>query len=296
MEPVIDQAFAAALYSDGDDGLDTGASLLAADPASDAELLRRGEEFVRRAWGRGWLPADLVRIVRRELDEHAAGLAAGLIGSEVRRYETLPPRWQGQLDELPAAPPHGAAGPFLVLLRSPGALPAAAPAARDRTRRAPARRLARHPASAARARRAAHADPDPGAAGQGRGDRISRRGRGAHHQGAGADGPAQHRRGPAGGPYAQRQRAGRLPDRGGRPVRDGQGDPARRRRLGEPLPGRVERRPRLLDRDRIRAGPGGRGAAPHLSAGAGHGGDDPGRSGPAGRLAGSGPRPSGSPS
>lgn len=107
MESVIDRAFAAALYSDGDRGLDTGASLLAADPASDPELLRRGEEFVRRAWDRGWLPADLVRVVRRELDEHAAGLAAGLIGSEVRRYEALPPRWQGQLDELPARPPTG---------------------------------------------------------------------------------------------------------------------------------------------------------------------------------------------
>ncbi|MEU8701758.1 DUF2786 domain-containing protein [Streptomyces sp. NPDC048680] len=105
MEPVIDQAFAAALYSDGDAGLDTGASLLAADPAADAELLRRGEEFVRRAWERGWLPADVVRVVRRELDEHRAGLAAGLITSEVRRYERLPPRWQPQLDELPSAPP-----------------------------------------------------------------------------------------------------------------------------------------------------------------------------------------------
>lgn len=107
MESVIDQAFAAALYSDDDRGLDTGASLLAADPASDAELPRRGEEFVRRAWDRGWLPADLVRVVRRELDEHAAGLAAGLIRSEVRRYEALPPRWPGQLDELPATPPAG---------------------------------------------------------------------------------------------------------------------------------------------------------------------------------------------
>ncbi|MBO0915032.1 aromatic acid decarboxylase, partial [Streptomyces laculatispora] len=107
MEPVIDQAFAAALYSDGDAGLDTGASLLAADPATDAELLRRGEEFVRRAWERGWLPADVVRVVRRELDERGAGLAAGLITSEVRRYERLPPRWQSQLDELPPGVPPG---------------------------------------------------------------------------------------------------------------------------------------------------------------------------------------------
>ncbi|MEU9534952.1 DUF2786 domain-containing protein [Streptomyces sp. NPDC048213] len=107
MESVIDQAFAAALYTEGDAGLDTGASLLAAAPEADAELARRGEEFVRRAWERGWLPADVVRLVRRDLDEHAAGLAAGLITSEVRRYDELPPRWRPQLDELPPPPPPG---------------------------------------------------------------------------------------------------------------------------------------------------------------------------------------------
>ncbi|WP_406467241.1 DUF2786 domain-containing protein [Streptomyces sp. NBC_01594] len=105
MEPVIDQAFAAALYSDGDAGLDTGASLLAADPTADAELFRRGEEFVRRAWERGWQPADVVRIVRRELDETRTGLAADLIVTETGRYEQLPSRWRSQLAELPAPPP-----------------------------------------------------------------------------------------------------------------------------------------------------------------------------------------------
>ncbi|MEU9850031.1 DUF2786 domain-containing protein [Streptomyces sp. NPDC047985] len=104
MESVIDQAFAAALYSDGDAGLDTGASLLAAAPASDTELVRRGEEFVRRAWERGWQPADVLRVVRRELDETAAGLVAGLIVSQTGRYEGLPPRWREQVDRLPAAP------------------------------------------------------------------------------------------------------------------------------------------------------------------------------------------------
>ncbi|MFF3629977.1 DUF2786 domain-containing protein [Streptomyces sp. NPDC002164] len=104
MESVIDQAFAAALYSDGDAGLDTGASLLAAAPAADAELVRRGEEFVRRAWERGWQPADLIRFVRRELDETAVGLVAALIVSETGRYEGLPPRWRGQIDRLSDAP------------------------------------------------------------------------------------------------------------------------------------------------------------------------------------------------
>ncbi|MEU4265074.1 DUF2786 domain-containing protein [Streptomyces sp. NPDC025273] len=105
MESVIDQACAAALYADGDAGLDAGASLLAADPSADEELHRRGEEFVRRAWARGWQPADLVRIVRRELDGTGAALASALITAETARYGRLPPRWAAQLAALPAPEP-----------------------------------------------------------------------------------------------------------------------------------------------------------------------------------------------
>lgn len=105
MESVTDRAFAAALYSEGDAGLDTGASLLAADPAADAELGRRGEEFLRRAWRRGWQPADVARLVRRDLADHHGRLLAALITTEARAYKALPPRWQAQLDALTAAPP-----------------------------------------------------------------------------------------------------------------------------------------------------------------------------------------------
>ncbi|MFS0695615.1 DUF2786 domain-containing protein [Streptomyces nitrosporeus] len=107
MEPVIDQACAAALYSADDAGLDTGASLLAADPASDGAAHRRGEEFLRRAWERGWQPADVVRVVRRELGEDRAALAAALITAETARYPALPPRWADQLAGLPAPAPRG---------------------------------------------------------------------------------------------------------------------------------------------------------------------------------------------
>ncbi|MEV6397241.1 DUF2786 domain-containing protein [Streptomyces sp. NPDC051907] len=99
----VEKALAVALYADGDDGLDTGASLLAADPAADAELRRRGEEFVRRAWERGWQPADVVRLVRRDLDEPHERLAAELIAGESGRYEHLAPRWRAQLAELESA-------------------------------------------------------------------------------------------------------------------------------------------------------------------------------------------------
>ncbi|MFE4371337.1 DUF2786 domain-containing protein [Streptomyces sp. NPDC056835] len=95
----------------GADGIDTGASLLAADPAADAELRRRGERFVRLAWERGWQPADVVRLVRRDLDGPHLRLFAELTAAEARRYERLPPRWAAQLadlDEARAARPYRA--------------------------------------------------------------------------------------------------------------------------------------------------------------------------------------------
>ncbi|WP_156727399.1 DUF2786 domain-containing protein [Streptomyces apocyni] len=104
----VERAFAAALYADGDDGLDLGASLLAAAPAPETgrELLRRGAEFVRRAWERGWQPADVVRLLRRELpDARHARIAGDLIAAEARRYTRLEPRWAGQLRDLDAAEP-----------------------------------------------------------------------------------------------------------------------------------------------------------------------------------------------
>ncbi|MER7739346.1 DUF2786 domain-containing protein [Streptomyces sp. NPDC096538] len=98
----VDRAFRSALYDTGDDALDAAASLLAADPAADAELARRGEEFVASAWQRGWQPADVVRVVRRELDETHVRLAASLIRAQAPRDgRPRGPRWKAQLDELP---------------------------------------------------------------------------------------------------------------------------------------------------------------------------------------------------
>jgi hypothetical protein len=91
-------------------GIDTGASLLAANPAIDAELRRRGEGLVRLAWERGWQPADVVRLVRRDLDEPHQRLVAELIVAESRAYQWTAPRWTEQLAELagPAAEPYRA--------------------------------------------------------------------------------------------------------------------------------------------------------------------------------------------
>lgn len=107
----MDRAFEAALYADTDAALDTGASLLAADPAADAELARRGREFVAGAWRRGWQPADVVRFVRRELEDEHLRLLARLVveeheqeheqGPEAGKRQSPPgPRWAAQLDEV----------------------------------------------------------------------------------------------------------------------------------------------------------------------------------------------------
>ncbi|WP_177240048.1 DUF2786 domain-containing protein [Streptomyces monashensis] len=100
----VERAFRAALYDDTDTGLDTGASLLAADSSADAELARRGEEFVATAWQRGWQPADVVRLVRRELAEAHVSLAAALIRVQAGRDRARGRRWNAQLAELPEAP------------------------------------------------------------------------------------------------------------------------------------------------------------------------------------------------
>ncbi|MFD5555485.1 DUF2786 domain-containing protein [Streptomyces sp. NPDC127068] len=105
---VVGRAFAAALYVDGDAGLDAGASLLAAAPDADPELVRRGREFIGGAWRRGWQPADVVRWVRRELDEPHVRLAVRLVRGETTRYARLPPRWDEQLSALDEADGAGA--------------------------------------------------------------------------------------------------------------------------------------------------------------------------------------------
>ncbi|NGO13018.1 DUF2786 domain-containing protein [Streptomyces sp. HC44] len=99
----VDRAFETALYTDTDTALDTAASLLATAPAADAELTRRGEEFIATAWRRGWQPADVVRIVRRELaDTHVRLVSRLILSAEARHKQPRGPRWTAQLQELNA--------------------------------------------------------------------------------------------------------------------------------------------------------------------------------------------------
>jgi hypothetical protein len=153
----VDRAFETALYDTADAALDTAASLLAADPAADAELARRGEEFVATAWRRGWQPADLVRIVRRELDDAHVRLVAALIRAQAPHDRARGPRWAAQLDDVPdadeTAPPrtdrfsHATAvlELYRLLVRLPGLEPleAGEPSRPGRENRPESRALAR---------------------------------------------------------------------------------------------------------------------------------------------------------
>ncbi|MER7702766.1 DUF2786 domain-containing protein [Kitasatospora sp. NPDC097605] len=88
--------------------LDTGASLLAASPgqwpAVSRAVLGYADTAVGRCWSAGWRPADLVRVVRRELKPVHLALAVDLIAAEGRRYPAAATdrRWQEQLRELEA--------------------------------------------------------------------------------------------------------------------------------------------------------------------------------------------------
>ncbi|MFI1029852.1 DUF2786 domain-containing protein [Streptomyces sp. NPDC020951] len=114
MSSTVERAFQAALYETADAALDTGASLLAADPAADAELARRGAEFVAALWRRGWQPADVARIVRRDLDGVHARVLATLIRAQSADDRARGPRWSAQLEELdePTAEPSPRADRF----------------------------------------------------------------------------------------------------------------------------------------------------------------------------------------
>ena len=55
------------------------------------------------AWRRGWQPADVVRIVRRELDDVHVRLVSALIRAQAPRDDRpRGPRWKAQLDEIGA--------------------------------------------------------------------------------------------------------------------------------------------------------------------------------------------------
>ncbi|MFF4381824.1 DUF2786 domain-containing protein [Kitasatospora sp. NPDC001547] len=109
--PLLEQAVRSVLTAPDDAldlALDTGASLLAASagqwPDVGRALLGHADTAVGRCWSAGWRPADLVRVVRRELKPVHLALAVDLIAAEGRRHPAaaLDRRWREQLRELEA--------------------------------------------------------------------------------------------------------------------------------------------------------------------------------------------------
>ncbi|MEV5136834.1 DUF2786 domain-containing protein [Streptomyces syringium] len=93
---------------DLDDALYAAASALSAAPAGweavSRSVLRVAGTTVRRAWEYGWQPADVLRLVRRELTPAEVRFAVDAIAAEARRYapDTLGARWAAQLADADA--------------------------------------------------------------------------------------------------------------------------------------------------------------------------------------------------
>jgi hypothetical protein len=111
-------------------------------------------EIVNGLWGRGWAPADVVRVAQWRLSSAHARVAARLVlddGHErARRGEGLHEAWLAQLQALeqdahPPAPPPGErlvlGVELLGLLARAGTLPRTVPRPGDRAARAPLSRL-----------------------------------------------------------------------------------------------------------------------------------------------------------
>jgi hypothetical protein len=91
----------------GRGGIDAFLTLTSARADSrtvDEVCVRQLEGAVASLWQRGWQPGDIVRATRKQAGADHARLAAAIVLSQARSYETMPvsPRWQSQLDELGA--------------------------------------------------------------------------------------------------------------------------------------------------------------------------------------------------
>jgi hypothetical protein len=102
----------------------TLAALTEEGPQAAAEvsrtLLAASERVVGECWGRGWQPADVVRVCARLQPERGdrprdCRIATDLIAAQARRYSaaTLEARWSGQLEELGAQVWWGDDGSYL---------------------------------------------------------------------------------------------------------------------------------------------------------------------------------------
>ncbi|WP_406284200.1 DUF2786 domain-containing protein [Embleya sp. NBC_00896] len=112
MSTLVETQFLAVLSASDDaleDAIDLGASLLAASAAGWPEVSRAVLALYDRTadgcWRRGWQPADVVRMVGRELGERHLAVAGDLVAAQARSYPGTGRRWTTQLRDLDATAP-----------------------------------------------------------------------------------------------------------------------------------------------------------------------------------------------
>ena len=294
-------------------GLDLAAAVLAEGDGTPA-WERTAEHVLTRAltvstlphlWQRGWEPADVVRVVRRRLDQVHADLVGSAIASELGGYarDSVDPRWFRQLEALDATvwwpadstllTASAGGDPELRLVVVRIALQVIDVITRLPTLEA----LSRPPGTAHAFPAAAEGAPERAVD-----ERILHRVRALLAKAESTTYPAEAETFTAGAQalmarhsidHALLAPAGRPPSDGPGGRRIGIDNPyeapkaiaARRGGPGQPVPHGVEQGPGLLHRDRLPGRPGRRRDALHLVAGPGHDRDDPGggQQGPIGR-------------
>jgi hypothetical protein len=108
----LDVAAALSALIDKDSGAFDVASARVADGQGAAGWRRTTERLladylqsvVSAAWHRGWQPADLIRIVSRQLTKRHVSLTGDVIAAQMQRYTpaTIDPRWTSQLRDCEA--------------------------------------------------------------------------------------------------------------------------------------------------------------------------------------------------
>jgi hypothetical protein len=75
--------------------------VVADDQVVDLVIDSAYRQCVTALWQHGWMPADLLRIIRREHGKRAADLVAGQVGAQLHGYAaaTVADRWHSQLRE-----------------------------------------------------------------------------------------------------------------------------------------------------------------------------------------------------
>jgi Protein of unknown function (DUF2786) len=105
---IADRMIAEAVYAAGGNrwrAVRETAAALAELPVTARSLLARLQAEILAAWQRGWQPAELVRVVRRQSTPRHAAIVVDAVSAQMRGYAAaaVDERWSAQLADLGAA-------------------------------------------------------------------------------------------------------------------------------------------------------------------------------------------------